>query len=459
MPHSDAGEVWETSVDDLGATRWTAATGGATLVTLKLSNDSDSAVAVQLVEEVPETVTAAVPITTAGDDSDAWRYLGNWIVHDLTIPADGERTTAYVLESEDEPPLAVATPEVNEREEIADVPGDGIGRGPTVGSPDGRTPVHRAIERGDVTAGRGLVARKIDEAMQRAIEGPSASETAVPKPDEPATTDGAGPLLEETSSPQIPARASAPAPSFESAAPGAGKSRSHERGAPVPEPGSPGTDEDASVVEDLIDELEEDASSAQRRALRDHLGASESERARIEHVQSRVDDLAVYIDALEALVDEHGIGVFEEVRDSVDETASTTATLRERLADLEAAVEDHRSETDESIGAIENDVTALQSGLEEHLEALESSLEATRTQLESMHEEFEGDRQAGARVARQFDRSLGDVEDAIDRLDARVRECESFHERFTKVIASGAPPSRDHDRSGPAENDRSSVDD
>jgi hypothetical protein len=76
-----------------------------------------------------------------------------------------------------------------------------------------------------------------------------------------------------------------------------------------------------------------------------------------------------------------------------------------------------------------------------------------------MHEEFEGDRQARARVARQFDRSLGDVEDAIDRLDARVRECESFHERFTKVIASGAPPSRDHDRSGPAENDRSSVDD
>lgn len=136
-------------------------------------------------------------------------------------------------------------------------------------------------------------------------------------------------------------------------------------------------DESESVVGALVRELEAaDPSEQQVTALREALGvdAARHRTVQIRHLQSRVDDLAAYIDALEAFLDKNGTAeeVLASLQADVDDLASRLDRVEETLAhvdrqqtDLRDAVDrmDRRTatleETDEQLAAAVASLTSL----------------------------------------------------------------------------------------------------
>lgn len=442
------GATWETTVDELNVRRWTAPTGGMTLVRLRLANDGDDPLAVRIVEQLPDAATDAVPITVAGDEADTWRFDGDWIVHEFGVPASGTRTNAYLLKSDEEPPISLVSPDVETVEPVDDAEEDAI---PTL------------EERPDPVDGWAPLK---SDATSENDEQPTTETVDHPVEDDQAAagvvTTEAGAVDEGTTDENVSVKIeNAWVASKAAAEADDGSSRPSEDASvtgyrlPRTAPERPPTETSESIVSDLLDALEEEASPAERRALRSKLGASDSERARLGHVQSRLDDLAAYIDALEGLVDRHGMDVVDDLRDAVDENASATETLRSDLDAIEGHLERLQAETDESIASLESEMTEMRSGFDERLGALESSIETIRTDVESLTDDVENDRQARAREVRRFDKSLTDVEEAIEHLDERIGEFDAFRRQFTNALSSIDPSRDDADSSGPVECDPS----
>lgn len=428
MRYSNGGRHWCTTVDDLEVARWTAATGGSTLVRLRLTNEGRDPIVARIVEEVPESVTSSDPITTTGDEIDDWRRIGDRVVHEFTLPVGSKRTSAYLLRSDDEPPVSLEPPNVHSIEPVQAVNGVDAG--------DVLEPVESPEERAP-DSGRRSDASSRDAPREYSTTNFVRGTTA-----EEPTTSKERPEREHSTG--VPEDSSRRWDDTEA------DTNELQRSAVD----GPTGDGKASIVDDLLEALEADASAEQRRALRSELGASESERARLEHVQSRLDDLAAYMDALEDVIDVHGVDVVDDMRDSVDENASRMATLREDVAAIEDEVEHHREETIASLEAIEDEMSSIWSGLSDRLDALESELNATRSALTTLQEEVENDRQARAREVRRFDRSISEIEETLERLEASVDENDAFRRRFTAVFSSDSDTLQDDlESSEPVEND------
>ncbi|GAB3026177.1 AAA family ATPase [Natronobiforma cellulositropha] len=143
-------------------------------------------------------------------------------------------------------------------------------------------------------------------------------------------------------------------------------------------------------VEVLRRELELDGEGAES-------GMTASERARIDHLVTRVEEIGAYANALEAFIDENGrgeelIGEFrtelesfgadlETLRDRVDEATGSVGDLSEDLADAT-----ERTET------LEADVGEIDDRLErtdERADELESGLERVESSVDELDERLE----------------------------------------------------------------------
>ena len=131
----------------------------------------------------------------------------------------------------------------------------------------------------------------------------------------------------------------------------------------------------------------------------------ESERVRIEHLQSRVSDLEAYSDALEEFIDEKGtaqelladveaeidtLGIeMEALEERADAAAEERDTMSEHLESLEDTVEAIAGVA-ERIERVRGDIDALDErvdGVEEttmELEAMESELDSVKADLEEL---------------------------------------------------------------------------
>lgn len=432
MQHADSGETWERTIDDLEVVRWTAGTGGSTLVRLRLTNTGSTPLAVRIIDELPDAATDAVLITTTDDVADSWHHVGDWVVHEFGVPPGGKRTNAYLIKSDEEPPLSLTPPDIETVESVS----------------GGQTDVREAIasledsrHRPDARSASGgsETGSTVDRFPRRPENRPDVSAesdgTRLQPDREDADTaeDRREPAQEES-------RDGASSPTDESE--------------PEPQDAEGAPDETSeTIVDDLLEALE-DATPEQRRALRSKLGASESERARLDHVQARLADLAAYVDVLEELIDDHGVDVVGEMRASIEENGSGIATLETEVAALEDEFERHRTDTTSSLEAIEKEMTAIWSGLSDRLETLESELNSTRSELTDLAEDVEADRQTRAREVRRFDRSVSDIERTLERLAEDVEEHEAFRRRFTAAFSSGSDTLQDdYQSSEPDEDD------
>ena len=102
--------------------------------------------------------------------------------------------------------------------------------------------------------------------------------------------------------------------------------------------------------------------------------------ARVRYLQTRFQDMAAYIDAMEEFIDEHGSG--QQVL-----TALTTdmEAVHERLD----SIADQQSAIDERLGDTESQLASLEERIETREETVDDSLDAVTSELETMSEAHE----------------------------------------------------------------------
>lgn len=395
------GEEWEAVVGELRYRRSVESIdGGDLLVEVTVENTSEVRSRTRIVEDLPESVQEATLVTAAGGDPTACRTIDDWLLHEVTVPPSATRTTAYVFHVAEETTPSLSAPRIQSVEPVetdsrgADTPGN---TGP--------------VEEPSVdTAGTSVG---------------TASENS--EDDGPETvSNGSGDWEDE-----IVAEAGSSAGEAEARA-------TDERETPSTAPAS-----DGSVLEQLLTELDAGVDDAKREKLRASLGVTPSERARFEHLQARLEELAAYTDALETLIDDHGLDVVGEMRSAIEDNANEVATAREDIEGLEELVEQHRSRTVDELDSLRADVAERGAELDERLSDVESSLERIRADTTKLAERQREDRQVHATDARELHRSLSEATASIDDLRAAVGELETFHEQFRTAFTSTATTDED----------------
>lgn len=193
--------------------------------------------------------------------------------------------------------------------------------------------------------------------------------------------------------------------------------------------GADGTvSEDASrVAERLLDELESGGVTERERVeLRRRLGVDPrtSTEARIDHLQSRVEKLAAYTDALEAFLDENGTA-----RELLEDLQADVGALHERTAD---AADDRGA-----LRADLEDVEARADTFEEALEAVGERVDAVESEQAAERERVDGLASAVQSNSNDIDHLAADVHEDVDELadavDDLTETVESIDERLAAL--------------------------
>lgn len=212
------------------------------------------------------------------------------------------------------------------------------------------------------------------------------------------------------------------------------------------------TDRPVDVLSTLVDQLESsDPDDETLAALREHL-APDSRRSidvRLEHIQSRMDDLAAYTDALEGFIDEHGTAsdfmhqveseleaIRSEMRTVKGETESANAAreeLAERVSELESSLEEVGSDFRSRIENIYDDLDALRGTVEQHedeVQSLESTINDHGADLEAVANRLEG-------VDSELNERIDDIAADLSSTNERIQtQQDTFENRLSEVADS-----------------------
>jgi archaellum component FlaC len=210
--------------------------------------------------------------------------------------------------------------------------------------------------------------------------------------------------------------------------------------------GYPGDGRENTLAATLARELragrvEED----DRETLRDVLGPRDSVTVRIDRLQSRVEEIAAYADALESFIDENGSArqlvrrqterteTLAEDVEAVGEEASTNRADVERIDDEVEAIDDE-------VGTVERDVEAFREAIAD----LDEEIERVDDRFENVEERFGGienrldaldDRVGNSDAAREAD--LDELREALEtRMDERVSSTEESIESVSADVAA-----------------------
>jgi len=152
----------------------------------------------------------------------------------------------------------------------------------------------------------------------------------------------------------------------------------------------------ASVGQALAAELRDGTIPEEDLAvLRDHLdvGPSESDRLRVEDLQSRYHDLLAYTDALEAFIDENGDadGVLADLQDdvaSVEDELERLSAVGERVEDELAAYPD-ADDLQGRLDDVASDLNETRETVEDELAGLDDRLSDLETTVDDLEEQTE----------------------------------------------------------------------
>ncbi len=174
-----------------------------------------------------------------------------------------------------------------------------------------------------------------------------------------------------------------------------------------------------SVAAALADEIRAgEVAEGDLDVLREELDLEvpESTNVRLRHLQSRVDDLSAYTEALEKFIDENGTA-----QDVVDDFESEVDALREELADVREGVEnakDDGAQTRARVADLEDDVAAV-SEETDRVEDLGADLEDVREDLDGvadLDEEVAELREELTHL-RDLETDVESVREDVERLD------------------------------------------
>lgn len=204
---------------------------------------------------------------------------------------------------------------------------------------------------------------------------------------------------------------------------------------------------DGSIARALLEELEGDSLGAdEQAALRTNLFGSEpseSDGLQFEDLRDNVNDLELFIDALDEFIDENdgGTATLDEIRTELEEGARARHRLHEEVEELQTELGElgERVEEFQKLGA---SIDSLEDVMEELREEF--------TELESQHE----DDIVG--IDDRFDRLQEQVMERVQTIDSDLEEIQSsvergrqWRERLGKAINTELMPSDDSDDEGP----------
>lgn len=174
-----------------------------------------------------------------------------------------------------------------------------------------------------------------------------------------------------------------------------------------------------SVVSALVSELEaENVPEEELEVLREHLavGTSRSEEVRLDHVQSRLDDLAAYVTMFEQFIDERGT-----FREFANETDDTIESLQSDLEEMRQATDEIRTDQEtmeRGLGSIQDRLDSLQSRLEEQSDAFTEDLAAVEDRQGSIENDVD-------RIETDLESELAEIRTHIDRFEQLPEALES----------------------------------
>lgn len=200
-------------------------------------------------------------------------------------------------------------------------------------------------------------------------------------------------------------------------------------GQPTPTPEDATADGRPTVVDAFLDELDGlDPGDERMETLREVLGTRETRRStevRVQHLQSRVDTLSAYADAMEEFIDGNGTA-----RELLSETESAVDDLQERAAAMQTAIDEgetERASLDERLAAVEGSyasreaVTESVDEVREDVAAVEADQAAAVDRLESRISTLEDDLATSLdEMERRLDALEGNLSESICRLDRQL---------------------------------------
>ncbi|WP_458208996.1 AAA family ATPase [Haladaptatus sp. NG-SE-30] len=239
---------------------------------------------------------------------------------------------------------------------------------------------------------------------------------------------------------------------------------STDRQASPPRPGS--------VAAALADEIHAgEVNDADLRLIQQELDLDtpESTNVRIRHIQSRVDDLAAYTEALEEFIDDNGtaqtlINEFENevesvrselgaMNDDIESVKDEGAQARARVADLENNLTDLEDEIGE-LGEFGDDLDGLKSQLDdledlvatntEETTALDDELEDLRDdlgdvksledELESLSDDISEITESVSETESQLDEKLDTLRSDMEDIESEVAEFREWRDQLGSVF-------------------------
>ncbi|WP_435153680.1 AAA family ATPase [Haladaptatus sp. DFWS20] len=205
---------------------------------------------------------------------------------------------------------------------------------------------------------------------------------------------------------------------------------------------SPSPPRPGSVAAALADEIRAgEVNDADLKLIQQELDLDtpESTNVRIRHLQSRVDDLSAYTEALEEFIDENGTaqsiidgfeGEVESLRDElgtmhddIENAKEESAQARARVADLESDL----SNLDEKLDGV-NDLDDNLDTLETQLNDLEDLVATNTQEASALDDEIEDLRD-------DFD-SVRDLEEEVESLSENLSEIEALSETVSELSDS-----------------------
>ena len=172
------------------------------------------------------------------------------------------------------------------------------------------------------------------------------------------------------------------------------------------------------VVEMLINSLERGLSDEQRERLRRAIGDAVRPRSslvvQVRYLQSRFEELAAYIDALEEFIDENGTAdeLLAEMADELESVQTDVDRIQDQYEEVDTRVEEAETRHDEFRSSVESRHVELESELTDLEESLTDDLRSTETELES-------------RVSTMETSIREDVEELEEHLEDRISSLDS----------------------------------
>lgn len=182
------------------------------------------------------------------------------------------------------------------------------------------------------------------------------------------------------------------------------------------------------LLERLVERLEStDPDDEVIEVLRAHL-IPESQRAtdvRLKHIQSRMDDLAAYTEALEGLINEHGTAsdFMAKVDDDIDDVRSQVKSLRREMDSAETEREDIReqvSEVDSTIEEVDEDLRGRTENIYGELDDMRDTIESREGKIRNLRESVNDHDDEFESLSSRVSTTEDQLEDHRDALDQRL---------------------------------------